>query len=74
MSAAVAAAAALGGLGDMSGLELLSRAAQSAGALLAGEEGGVVLVGPAAAGSRQARASRSSDQGVPKVRRPTQTL
>jgi hypothetical protein len=74
MSAAAAAAAALGGLGEMSGLELLSRAAQSAGALLAGEEAGAALVGPSAAGSRQARVSRSSDQGVPKVRKPTQTL
>lgn len=76
MSAAVTAAAALGGFGEVSGLELLSRAAQSAGALVAGEGCvGTPAGGPAAgAGCRQVRASRSSDHSAPRARKPTQTL
>jgi hypothetical protein len=54
----------------MSGLELLCRAAQSAGGLLGGDDG--------ASGQlvhrRQARAAGSSDHQVPKARQPTHTL
>jgi hypothetical protein len=72
MSAAAAAAAALGGhYPEMSGLELLSRAAQSAGGLLGSDD---MTASRQLVRGRQALAARSSDNQVPKVRQPTHTL